>query len=404
MKKTLLALSIALSVAVPVFADDFAMGPETGGLKVKLSDDADFKLRIRLQPRIDTGDIIKSSDGKSYDSTTDMYIRRIRLETNGKLSKNLKWEFVVTADKWDKDANTNEFGVQYANVEYEVNDALSIMAGKSKLPYSRVSLTSSSKQLILERPTSTEDAKKFFGKTEAYYQPKVAVKGKLAEGVVAYEVAVADGWQNGEVIKTGTTTSTANLTTGVVTTTSTDVKVQKSNPVYMGRVELSPPGWVESGKSDAWLGKGQHLTLAFDYAAENSIEYVGSSTKEDRTLFGGDISAHMGGLTLQGEYNSWKKTVTGASDVTPNGWYTQAGYFIAGANIEPVARYEVYDKDSNKADMKQTNTIIGANWYGQGHSFKLGVNWVHSAFEKSAQEVTNKDSKDIYQIQAQMYF
>src|SRR3990172_6939534 len=154
MKKTLLALSMALSMGMPVFANDFAMGPETGGLKVKLSDDADFKLRIRLQPRIDTGDIIKSSDGKSYDSATDLYVRRIRLETNGKLSKNLKYEFVLTADKWDKDGNTNEFGVQYANVEYEVNDAMSVVAGKSKLPYSRVSLTSSSKQLIIERPTS----------------------------------------------------------------------------------------------------------------------------------------------------------------------------------------------------------------------------------------------------------
>lgn len=376
---------MALSVAAPVFADDFAMGPETGGLKVKLSDDADFKLRIRLQPRIDMGNIIKSSDGMSYDSDTDMYLRRIRLETNGKLSKNLKWEFVINADKWDKVANTNEFGVQYANVEYEFNDALSIQYGKSKLPYSRVSLTSSSKQLIIERPTSTEDAKKLFGKSEAYYQPKVAVKGKLAEGVVAYEVAVADGWQNGEII-TGTT------------------KVQKSNMVYIGRVELSPPGWIESGKSDAWLGKGQHLTLGLDYAAENSIQYQGSSTTEDRTLWGADISAHLGGLTLQGEYNTWKKTVTGAADVTPNGWYAQAGYFIAGTGIEPVARYEVYDKDSNKSNMKQTNTTIGANWYGQGHSFKIGANWVHTSFEANAKEVANNDSKDIYQIQAQMYF
>ena len=403
MKKTLLALCMALSMAMPVFADDFAMGPETGGLKVKLSDDADFKLRIRLQPRIDTGNIIKN--GTSYDSTTDMYLRRIRLETNGKLAKNLKFEFVMTADKWDKDANTNEFGVQYANVEYEVNDALSVMVGKSKLPYSRVSLTSSSKQLIVERPTSAEAAKKLFGKTEAYYQPKVAVKGKLAEGVVAYEVAVAEGWQNGEVIKTGTTTFTANLTTGVVTTTSTDVKVLKSSPVYMGRVELSPPGWVESSKSDAWLGKGQHLTLGLNYAAQNSIEYQGSSTKEGRTLLGGDISAHLGGLTLQGEYNAMTQAVTGSNDVTPTGWYAQVGYFISGPNIEPVARYEIYDQDSNKTDKKETNTTIGANWYGQGHSFKLGANWVHSDYEKSASGwLTNADKKDVYQIQAQLYF
>ena len=62
MKKMLLALTMALSMTAPAFAQDFAMGEETKGLKVKISDDTDFGIRIRMQPRIDTGDTIKGAN------------------------------------------------------------------------------------------------------------------------------------------------------------------------------------------------------------------------------------------------------------------------------------------------------------------------------------------------------
>ena len=48
---------------------------------------------------------------------------------------------------------------------------------------------------------------------------------------------------------------------------------------------------------------------------------------------------------------------------------------------------------------------MGLNWYGKGHSFKVGANWVHHKFDASASGVlADADSKDIYQVQAQMYF
>ncbi len=407
MKKTLLALSLALSMTAPAFAQDFAMGEETKGLKVKISDDTDFNLRIRMQPRFDMGDIIASEDGKSYESETDMYLRRIRLETNGKLTKNLKYDLTLEMDKngikgKDSASKSNEVKVQYAYLDYKFADESNLRFGKAKLPYSRVSLTSSSKQLLIERPVSTEAAKKLF---DDYYQTNAMLHGSFADGIIAYNLAMADGWENGNYLNGKD---------------DKEGKVFKADPLYVARVEVSPPGLVEKGKSDAWLGQGQHITLGFSYAAEKSIEYstfngAASDDSEDRTLMGADISAHFGGLTLQGEYVAWKidYSAAGKDAKEPKGWYAQAGYFIPGVNIEPVARYEVYDQDSNAVstadDTEEKVRTVGVNWYGKGHSFKIGANWVHSEYGDDAKsdvsvKGVDEDSRDVYQVQAQLYF
>jgi len=390
MKKLLLTGLMFVALATTAFAQDFSLGEETKGLKVKISDDTDISFRVRLQPRIDMGDLIKSEDGKSNESEMDMYIRRIRLEVGGQLYTNLKYSLVFDADKNGKFASTsgsptNEVKIQLANIDYKFQDVFAVRFGKAKLPYSRVSLTSSSKQLIIERPVSTEAAKKLF---DDYYQSHLMLHGKVAEGIFAYNLAVGDGWEPNSTI-TGTTT------------------VHKSDPLYITRLELSPPGWTEKDKSDAHLGQGRHLVLGVSYAGQKGIEYKTTTYGEDRTLVGADISGHYEGFTAQVEYNEWQEKYTNpaSKEKKPKGWYAQAGYFISGLNAEPVARYEVYDQDSNSSDKKEKTTTVGVNWYGKGHSFKVGLNWAHTEYEKSASGwLANNDTKDVYQVQAQLYF
>lgn len=392
MKRRLIsALTVAgllIGGGAQAFAGNFLFGEETKGVTFT-ANESDLNLRVRLQPRFDFGDIIKSSDGTSYENNSDLYLRRVRLELSGHLlTKTIVYNLTLHGDKWEKIGNTNEIGIRYAYVQWNADDAVALMVGKEKLPFSRVSLASSSKQLLIERPVSTEAAKSFFGASDAYYQPKAAAKGKLMDGVFAYEVAVADGWQNGESVQSGRT-------------------VLKSSPLVAGRVELSPPGFAEKSKSDAHLGAGKHLTLGVDYVVQNSIEYKENTFQEDRSLLGVDLSGHMGGLTGQIEYNTWESDSEDPSiaDKKPWGWYAQAGYFIDGINIEPMARYEVYDQDSKSSDKKEKNTTVGLNWYGKGHSLKVGANWVHTKYENNASgRLANDDKKDVFQLQAQMYF
>src|SRR3989338_8884590 len=150
-------------------------------------------------------DFSKGEDGKSNESEMDMYVRRIRLEIGGQLYTNLKYSLVFEADKNGKFASTsgsptNEIKIQTANIDYKFQDAFAVRFGKAKLPYSRVSLTSSSKQLIIERPVSTEAAKKLF---DDYYQSHLMLHGKVAE-ILANNLALGDGWEPNSTINSST--------------------------------------------------------------------------------------------------------------------------------------------------------------------------------------------------------
>ena len=391
MRKLLMIGIVFLMLTATAYAQEFMFGEETKGLKVKISDDTDITTRIRLQPRFDLGDMATGEDKKSYESETDIYIRRIRLEFGGQLVQDLKYSLIFEADKNGKFASsgspTNEVKIQYANIDYKFDDLFNLRFGKAKLPYSRISLTSSSKQLIIERPVSTEAAKKLF---DDYYQSHLVLHGKASEGIFAYNIALGDGWEPNSTIHSGTPATT----------------VHKSGPLYIARVEISPPGWIEKSQSDAHLGNGKHLTIGANYAAQEGIEYKGDY-EEDRTLTGFDISGHWNAITGQFEYNTWKEEYTdpAKSDKEPTGWYVQAGYFVDGPNIEPVVRYEIFDQDSNSDDKEEKTTTLGVNWYGKGHSFKVGMNWAHTEYDKNASGyLSDDDKKDVYQVQAQLYF
>jgi phosphate-selective porin OprO/OprP len=374
----------------PVIAEGFLLGEETKGFTISLAEHTNLTIRFILQPRLDFGDLTTSRDARRYESETDFYLRAVRLLFEGSLIKNLTYAVHLSADKWQQKGHDDEVELFYAFVDYKFLDEFSARAGKAKLPYSRVSLTSIGKQLLVERPVSTEAAKKVFDK---YLQPYFFLHGRFLEGILAYDLALADGWEEGETLRPGNS-------------------VHKANPLFVGRIELSPPGWIEEKKSDAYLGRGRHITLGVHYAIQNSIEYRESFFEEDRDLFGFDLSGHWQGITAQFEYNQWREDFSNPAKRSkePRGWYLQAGYFIReikgiGINLEPVARYEEYDQDSNISDKKEKVRTVGATWYAKGHSLKIGANWAHTTFERQAGGRLVKDNKkDVFQIQVQLYF
>jgi phosphate-selective porin len=381
------SIGLLLIILVPASttAAGFMLGEETKGVTIGKAEDVTLTIRFRLQPRLDLGDLTQSRDGSSYESESDLYLRRTRLEFEGNLVKNLKYAIHLSGDKWGKAGQTDKIGLFYAYLDYKFLDTFSLRAGKANLPYSRVSLTSSSKQLLIERPVSTEAAKKLF---DDFEQPNVLAHGKFRDGIVAYYFAYADGWAEGKTLRTGNT-------------------VHKAAPLWVARVELALPGWIEEGKSDAHIGKGRHLTLGLHYAAQGSIQYQENAFEEDRELLGFDLSGHWKGVTAQFEYNQWKEDYTEPAKRSkePEGWYLQAGYLMDGINLEPVVRYEQYDQDANATEKTEEVWTVGANWYAKGHSLKISANWGHSEFDRQASGwLAADDTKDIFQLQAQLYF
>ncbi len=382
-------LVVVVALMYPATGHGFILGEPTDGVTFRKGE-SDLKVRVRLQPRLDFGELVKNASGSAYSTEADLYLRRVRLELSGHLIRKLKYNLTFDADKWGRAGHSDSVNLYYAYISYIFSPLFALEFGKHKLPYSRVSLVSSSKQLLIERPVSTEKAKKLFGPSHAFYQPFFKAYGRLYDGVISYAVGFGDGWQSGDTLYTSPTRS-----------------VETAGTLFAGRIELSPPGWVEKKKSDAHLGKGRHLALGLHYAQQDSIEYTQNLYSEKRRLKGLDISAHRENITLQFEYNTWQIESTDPSIGTkePEGWYVQAGYYIPGYDVEPAIRYEKYDQDSTSSDKKEKITTVGANWYLMGHSMKLSFNWVHTEFDKKADGwLVDDDSKDVFQFQGQLYY
>ncbi|UCD72286.1 MAG: hypothetical protein JSW70_04640 [Syntrophobacterales bacterium] len=385
-----IGLLLVLLNSSPVIAGGFLLGEETKGLTINVAEHTNLNIRFLLQPRLDFGDLTTSRDGSRYESESDLSIRRARLEFNGYLIESLKYAVYLSGDKWGQKGHDDKIQLFYAYLDYTFLNELSIRGGKAKLPYSRVSLTSASRQLLIETPASTETAKKVFGD---YYQPNLLLHGKFLGGILAYNLAYGDGWEEGKTLRVGNT-------------------IHKANPLVVGRIELSPPGWIEEKKSDAHLGKGRHLTLGMHYTIQDSIEYRENAFEEDRDLFGFDLSGHWRGITAQFEYNQWREDFAEPAkrSIEPKGWYLQGGYFIEAIkgrsiNLEPAVRYEEYDQDSNANDKKEKLWTVGLNWYVKGHTLKVSANWIHTEFERQASgALTRDDKKDVFQVQCQTYF
>lgn len=409
MQKTLIrAASVMLAVFIVMTGVEsseakFKYGEPTDGYKIDVNGGAELKFRIRLQPRFDFGHV--SDDGDDYNTDTDFYMRRIRFETSGKLMEDLSFNLVFDGDKMDKNQYTSSTDVHYAYVDYQLDKLAIVRMGKHKLPLSRVSITSSSKQLLIERPVSFEAEKGFFGDNNQFL---IALHGATENRELQYTVAIADGWDPADINDPDQAIFEADdLGPGAP---PADSFVTDSENLLMGKVTYSPKGWTESKQSDAHLGKGQHFTIGGHLAMQKSIKHQtfvgpGFGAEDDRRTWGVEVSGHVKNVTLQYEYISLKNTSTNnLVQFKASGWYIQGGFYEPGLNVELVARYEIFDENVNSPSYETETTTVGLNWYGKGHSYKVGFNWARSQFDSNVREVGLEDEKNVFQTQAQFYF
>ncbi len=352
-----------------------------------------LKVKLRIQPRLDAGEIFKS--GGSYQRRSDFYIRRARLEASKKwkgvpFGKWVKTNITLEMDKGERDYDYKKGskgftafspGVLYAYGDWKITDEFSILLGKKKKPYSRVSLTSSSRQLIIERPVSTETAKKWLGD---YYGNQIMIHGKIQEGILRYMVAVSDGSTIEKKNKTGGSTVTSRVNLGN----------------FLGvRIEVSPPGFIEKKKDDTGIGeknRGSVVSLGGSYAKNGSFD-VDSTRGESATVTGADLFARLnvgpGVLSFLAEYVSMSYEKLGKRE---RGWFVQGGYLVnlgKPGKIEPAIRYEQVETGSNR----ETYFTAGFNHYIKSHKIKWAYNML--SLRKAGER-----TRTVHQIQAQIYF
>jgi len=351
------------------------------GTAASLRADEKISMRVRLQPRVDFGEIGRSADGSSYAREADMYLRRIRLEVAGKPVERLRYALIFSADRWDQKGRSNALTLAYALADYRFSSSVNLRLGLGKLPYSRSALTSSSRQLMVERPALIGMGTGLL----KYFAPHLVLYGKFVQGTVGYSFALTDGLQTGEVDKAH----------------SRKEVIRTGDPAFAGRIELAPAGWIESRKSDSHLGQGRHLTLGLNGAFQSGLELEGMG-RERRFLLGADFSFHRESVSLTGEYMYMNRA--SSARIEPGGWYVQGGYFIQGLKLEPAIRFATTERDANLAAQRTKVFTGGVNWYIAGHDLKVQANISHYIFARGIREVPGQGSKTGLQIQNQMYF
>lgn len=235
--------------------------PAKGSAKLDLPVD----LRVRAQARLDAGDLLVSPQGR-YRSETDLFLRRVRLEVEKEfdsppLGQELVLNVTLEADRFDQDFRNgrrrdpgNRVGLEYLYGDWIFADAFGVEIGRHKLPFLRVELTSSSRQLLIERPAVTGAAKDSLGD---YHQPQLMAHGEVAGGALRYYLSYADGAAHLDALQDLDGEAAA-------------VQGRRWGQAWIGRIELAPlsftaPGaYTEKKRDDTGIGAESHLTLGLD--------------------------------------------------------------------------------------------------------------------------------------------
>ena len=376
-----LAISLLASAGAARAAPGSDDAPPAG--RWKLPDGVTLAPALRLQPRLDAGDLARSRDGGAYAGTQDLYLRRARLGLEGRYGKQLRFEATLEADRSGQAGRASSVGLYSATAGWVAGEAFAASVGKQKLPFSRVAYTSSARQLLPDRPFGVEEVKDALGGTTTL---SVVLRGRLA-GLLGWHLAAGDGWGTGETLDAA----------------GGRQLVRRADPLVVGRIELSPPGWAEDPRSDAHLGEGRHLTLGLAAAVQRGISYVAIDAGEERRFGSIDLSGHAGPFTAQAELDAWTvdSSAPGRAVVKPRAVHVQ-GAFLVGA-VEPAVRWERFEADAEAPGTALRAFTLGVNWYLRGHDLKLQAAWVHVRREAQAPGRVERDrTQDLLQLQGQL--
>jgi phosphate-selective porin OprO/OprP len=245
-------------------------------------------------------------------------IRRARIDIKGSITPwfayRVQTEFASTVKLLD------------AYSDIKIGDYLTITAGQFKIPFSLENLTSSNKLEMIDRSQVVEAlaarGKDILGNTNGR-DIGVQIGGTLLKinglPLVEYRLAVF----NGSGINVA---DTAN-----------------SNKDFAGRLILTPVKGLSFGGS---------YYDGFDKVSKPDVK--GQSQIRDRIGF--EVSYVRTGFSARGEYISGRDGVTRRA-----GWYFQSGYFVIPQKLQLLARYDIYDPNTEATGDTSCNYTFGSN-------------------------------------------
>jgi len=307
------------------------------------STDGSFKLKIggQIQARYTYNN---QEEGGAIDDTnrSGFGVRRAKLKFSGHVI-DPSWKFQVNGafDNDDEDSigaftGQGDFNLEEGNVTKVFDNGWSVKFGQFKGPFMREELTSSSRQLAVERSLVNEEFNqdRSIGVQVGYQGESFRVHGMYSNGI-----------------------KTANKPW-----VSYDTEY-----AFMGRAEFLLDGeWKQFKDFTSPRGSEFGMMVGVGFVHQTA-EYGTSAGPEETDL---RVTADLG---LEGD--GWSVFVGGTyqdldeADANPWGIVAQGAYYIAD-DLELFARYEVGDSDNGSGDEDLSVLTVGVNKYFSKHALK----------------------------------
>lgn len=331
------------------------------GKKFFLADE-DGKFLMNIAGRIQVR-YIHALDNDSMDNDDSGFqIRRMKFQFDGYVtSPKFTYKVVIATNR-----DTALAYLEEAQFGYAITDQVTFNAGRFKAPFSREELTSSGKQLAVERSLVEElftvGFTEGFGLT--WQDHNFRVSGMFN-----------DGYQEGEG-----------------PSKTNDYDKDKSVLAMTGRVDWRAMGnWKQMADFNAW--SGEEMGLFFGAAAHYQVaDNTNTALGQDGQFFAWttDGSFEYMGMAIFGSlYGRHFSNDPNITNYDQYGAVAQVSYFVIPDTLEPFVRIEWYDLNgvtfvgNDDAFASASNSegyllTLGGNYYFKKHNAKVTADVVYS--------------------------
>jgi phosphate-selective porin OprO and OprP len=356
---------------------DFAYYTPGRGITVQTRD-GNFTANIggRLQARYTFIDY----DDSTKDDSSDFAIQRLRISMTGNVfTKNLYYAW-----QHDFGGTNGSVALKDAILGYKFHDAFSLQIGQFKAPTSRQQLTSSGRQMFVDRSLADETFN--LGRDRG-----VMAKGALADGMFEYMAGVFNG--NGE--------NRGNFADDHMFAMRLDF-----NP--LGKFSMDEPSFSEKkpllniGASFATqtMNQGENTNSRLTTRVAN-VGAIPVDTDLDWWTATANVHFKYQDLSLGGEFYFANVDPQVGTEYDAYGYYVQAGYMIIPSTLELAGRYSAIKSDDTGAlrtfDKQEYQAAV--SYYFKKHNAKLQADFTHVNDDLNA----NADD-NIFRLQAQVLF
>ena len=278
-------------------------------------------------------------------------IRRAKLGFNGYVaSPKFEYDFLLAANR-----AVNAVFLEKATIGYQISDQSKLVFGRDKLPFLREELTSSKRQLAVDRAAATEVF-------TLNYSEGIWLKQKFGDSVKG-AFAFSDG------------ANAANEGGGAIG--SNDFTDSAADFALTGRVDTKLAGdWYQMKDFAAWEGE------PFAAFAGAAVHYQQGESGVPQTKIPNYLTWTIDGSIESNGINVYTAAMGGHVDnrgISPDkdnyGFLLQSGWMIVPDKVEPFARLEYIDMDGASYNRLAT---IGVNRYFNKHNAKFTMDLVYS--------------------------